>query len=395
MNWLPWRWALLVAAYAGAASSPLRAQSLDVAIDANVTPRYTVGKVDSGDWEMFGSINAVAFDAGGRLFILDAGNRRIAQVGSDGKLVRSIGRIGRGPGEFSRPVGLAVTKDQHLVVFDAGQSAFSVFDTAGRFIRTFRPPFGRWYPGQRLRAHPDGGVISVSGDGQALLNPGEGMPTGYQLNRYALEAAEPVEVARAWRPGDAGRDLPARTQAAQRVGVAAVAAFSPRVYFDALADGRIAVADTTTYSVNLWSGGRTAGRLTRPIPPRRTTEADRREEVERRRNRSPERSGGISLVPQGTPEQMLRSLVSWPERSVITGLRTAPEGTLWIGRFSDEETVPVDIWRDDTYVGTIRHALLGAPDALGPGGLVAMIDEGDSGEPVVRVISVSMPPVRR
>ncbi|HEX9886037.1 MAG TPA: hypothetical protein VGA70_06095 [Longimicrobiales bacterium] len=372
----------------GAAQAPV-----DVPLPTVLEPVYTVGAVDGADWEVLGGVAAVAFDPAGRLAILDSGNDRVVLVGRDGRHVRTIGRSGRGPGELSRPMGLAATGTGELVVFDAGSGALVVYDTAGTFLRQFRPPFGRGYPGARLRAMPGGGVVSASGDGVALIDPRDGESPFHTLNRYDLvDSGEPVALAEAWR-ALAGAASGGQEVAGRQVGFTALPAFAPGLHFDVLPDGRLAFADSTDYRIEIVAGTGAGGGVAvvgRPLRPRPTTDRDRDRERERRRQRAAGVAPGGRTLPvagRGSLERQLALLEFWPEIPVIRGLRADPAGRLWVARAPNADgATPIDLLTGDgTYLGTLRVPELAVPDALGPGGLVAFVEEGELGEPRVRV----------
>ncbi|MGD8494860.1 MAG: 6-bladed beta-propeller [Gemmatimonadales bacterium] len=365
----------------------------DRSVEVEVTALFTIGAIDGAGWETFSDVAAVAFDGAGRLVILDAGNDRLVQVDEDGRLVRVIGRSGRGPGELTRPTGMAVTAAGEIVVFDMGSGAFTVYDTAGVFLRQLRPPVGRGFPGRRLRAHPRGGVVAASGDGQALQVPGEAEPRACVLNWYPLEsAADPIEVAEAWCPErQSSPGAGTSTVRDRRVGVTALPALAPRLLFDVLGDGRVVFSDSTTYEIDVCTPGSAGSQLFgRPIPPRSTTAQDRRDEIERRRARLNESTSGVRLDSRRSLQRQMDDLEFWPERAVISRLRVATDGLIWVERRpEDDGPPPIDLLRTDgVYVGTIRSDALRVPDALGPGGLAAFVEAGELGEPRVRVVRV-------
>ncbi len=52
----------------------------------------------------------------------------------EGRHVRTIGRKGGGPGEFSQIIGMAWRPDGNLWVVDPSNNRISVIDTAGNFV---------------------------------------------------------------------------------------------------------------------------------------------------------------------------------------------------------------------------------------------------------------------
>lgn len=76
-------------------------------------------------------------------YVLDRYDKAIKIFDSSGRLLRQIGRQGRGPGEFVDPFEMAFA-DSDLYVADPGQgNAVSVFDLQGNYRETRRPDVPR------------------------------------------------------------------------------------------------------------------------------------------------------------------------------------------------------------------------------------------------------------
>ena len=76
----------------------------------------------------------------GEIFVADCGNSCVAVFNQEGTLVRTIGSKGTGPGQFSKPTGLAVSPDGELHVSDRqtdGNHRVQVFTPQGVYIREF------------------------------------------------------------------------------------------------------------------------------------------------------------------------------------------------------------------------------------------------------------------
>lgn len=91
--------------------------------------------------------------------IIVASLNRVQEFNPDGEIVGSIGRTGDGPGEFTRPLGVAVGPSDSLFVFHS--RGVSVFDREGEFARQVafpRPPSGalRLESGEFVSATPFG-----------------------------------------------------------------------------------------------------------------------------------------------------------------------------------------------------------------------------------------------
>jgi hypothetical protein len=84
----------------------------------------------------------LAVDAQERIYVADRKPAAIKVFDTTGALVRSIGREGGGPGEFR--VAFIAVRGAHLVVHDPMQSRTSVFDTAGKFVRSWNSSCCYW-----------------------------------------------------------------------------------------------------------------------------------------------------------------------------------------------------------------------------------------------------------
>lgn len=63
----------------------------------------------------------ITLGPGGHVFVTEAKEARVLDIGPSGRIERAFGRQGRGPGEFVSPSTLAVGGDSLLIVFDRGQ----------------------------------------------------------------------------------------------------------------------------------------------------------------------------------------------------------------------------------------------------------------------------------
>ena len=78
----------------------------------------------------------VAVAPGGELYVSDGyGNARIHAFAPDGRLLRSWGEPGDGPGQFRVPHGIAVDRDGTVYVADRENSRVQMFDPEGNYLR--------------------------------------------------------------------------------------------------------------------------------------------------------------------------------------------------------------------------------------------------------------------
>lgn len=73
------------------------------------------------------SFNQVAADSRGNVYVPDFYQNRVVTFGPDGRVVRTVGRAGSGPGEFRAIRTVQILPGDSLLVFDAGLGRVSVF----------------------------------------------------------------------------------------------------------------------------------------------------------------------------------------------------------------------------------------------------------------------------
>ena len=176
------RSALAIFALAAAlvAVPPVRAQEVveltgrDQPMDPDFEEVFRVGVVTGEDWEMFGTVRSVAFDAEGNLYVFDGQSSnldpelRVLVFDRSGTFLREFGTAGEGPGEFKMPTSYAVLRDGTTIVGDMGHQAYHIFDPSGKFVRMVRGAGettqrgqsgerGRWRLGHHLGLDGDSG----------------------------------------------------------------------------------------------------------------------------------------------------------------------------------------------------------------------------------------------
>jgi DNA-binding beta-propeller fold protein YncE len=79
-------------------------------------------------------------DRRGRVYVADAGTHYVHSFDRDGHWQGAWGSPGQGPGQFGRPVALAVDGDGRVYVADQGNDLIQVFDPAGQFVTAWGGP---------------------------------------------------------------------------------------------------------------------------------------------------------------------------------------------------------------------------------------------------------------
>ena len=77
----------------------------------------------------------IAVDGDGRLYVADTRPAAVKVFTPEGSLLRVIGREGGGPGEYRNP--WIAARGNRIVVHDPAQSRTSVYDTSGKFLKSW------------------------------------------------------------------------------------------------------------------------------------------------------------------------------------------------------------------------------------------------------------------
>ena len=100
--------------------------------------------VPSPDGGLFNHPTNMHLAPDGSIYVTDGyGDNRCHHFSSDGKLLRSWGEPGRGPGQFDLPHGIWVMRDERVLVADRENNRIQIFDLDGVFVHEwtgFRQP---------------------------------------------------------------------------------------------------------------------------------------------------------------------------------------------------------------------------------------------------------------
>jgi DNA-binding beta-propeller fold protein YncE len=90
----------------------------------------------------------MAITAAGDVFVSDGyGNNRVVQFGRDGKFIKSLGKLGVKPGDFSIPHAIAVDSKGRLYVADRNNGRVQIFESSGKVLDVWAnvmTPWGLW-----------------------------------------------------------------------------------------------------------------------------------------------------------------------------------------------------------------------------------------------------------
>jgi hypothetical protein len=292
---------------------------------------FDLGGADDGPTAFFRVFpTSIGLDSLGNLYILDAGNYRISVFDRAGRHLRSFGRQGEGPGELGFPAYMAVSPAGEVAVYDFAPRALVLFDSDGTFTGTFPLPG----PLQSKVVFLDDGGIAA-----AVIQPANA-PDSID-DRLLTLGGDTVEIGRARRISDPRPRQFSCPLLAERP------YFEPSVVW-AAAGNRIALNDVADYSVRIVEHNRLAAIWRRNLPVIQSTLELAAWEVNR----------GDSLRFRGCAvpaEEVARKLGYADVAPIVTSLAVAPDGGVWLRRRTDlPGKLPIDVL-DSTgaYVGTL------------------------------------------
>jgi hypothetical protein len=403
----------------------------DKAISATLGDVFNVGTFDGADWETFGDVQGVAFDAAGNLYVFDTQNYRVVEVDKTGKFVREVGKQGEGPGELRMPVSFTVLRDGTIVIADMGHRAYVIYGPDGAYQRmvSFGGAGNVIRVGQMYPALGGGGILTGGGSMTVSMSVGPGgPPKGPEtrpIERVALsgEEAAGTTLVDAWKPPvDSKPEELSGGGVRFRMAMAGPRTFEPGLYMGPLPDGGVAYADSSTYKVKVTDGSGALQRLLRrPFTPEPVTESMQTAEKKRRlaeleAGQGPQvrmmvSSGGAPARPVSPDavKEMMKSQIDqmqfYPELPVIMNLSTGWGGKIWVVRRGTKPTDvgPVDVLTPaGQYVGTFATGTLPFAEdlgkrsmqvAFGPDGLVAHVEKDEMDVP--KVVVQRLPAVLR
>ena len=94
----------------------------------------SIGNEDDENYLFYRAID-IQVDTDGNIYVLDYGNYRVQVFDKSGIYLRTIGKKGQGPGEFSAPTRLQLDEETgNIFVKDNGLRKIIIFENEGRYI---------------------------------------------------------------------------------------------------------------------------------------------------------------------------------------------------------------------------------------------------------------------
>jgi hypothetical protein len=101
----------------------------------DIVEEVSIGGNNDENYQFF-RIRDIKVDKRRNIYVLDQGNFRVQIFNEKGLYLRTLGRQGQGPGEFQRPVQIAIDKGKDIV-YVKDYPRLKVFDANGKLIDDF------------------------------------------------------------------------------------------------------------------------------------------------------------------------------------------------------------------------------------------------------------------
>jgi hypothetical protein len=275
--------------------------------------------------------------ADGRIVVANAGSGELHVYGADGRHQRTIGRKGRGPGEFGRLFWAGRWRGDSIAAWDAQLTRLTIYDADGSFARTLSPRAQLGFFPQLQGVLADGSFVLSSGTDASR---GIAMTAGVRRDTMTLVVIGP--------DGAVGDTLGRFPGAEQYLMVLPGGGFVMhplpfgRTAATAAQGSQIAVGSGDVYQVALYEPARGLQRLIRAESERRRVTG---EDVRRYRETMAAMGAEGDAFARRQQEQFLRE-VPFPERMPsLTAILPDGRGNWWIQDPPDAGASGDSVWR--------------------------------------------------
>ena len=128
--------------------SPIRTDSAGVEIVEHLStstaqrwlighqPVVEVGNAEGDSAAELYQVRGTTRTSTGNVIVINGASQSLKVFGADGKYIRTIGRSGSGPGEFSRISFVSALPGDSILVWDQSQQRLTLFDPDGVLVQT-------------------------------------------------------------------------------------------------------------------------------------------------------------------------------------------------------------------------------------------------------------------
>lgn len=290
-----------------------------------LTEVWRIGDADGLDSTVtFGRLNAFAVHSDNTVAVFDESGPALRIFDADGVFLRSLGRKGAGPGEYTRANGIAFLPDGRLALWDPPTSRVTIYGPDGSNT-AWDPPTTGVFLNDALS--PADGYAFVIQESLREQPTGNGEPPSPRTAYFFYnDAGRIIDTVRVPRPANPAKPLMVANE--QFMMVSGVP-FMPSPSSTALSDGRIAMTFGDHYLIDIAHGPQPL-RIERDVAPAPVAAAEAEEE--RARAERGMRSADANWVWDGPDIPSTKP--------AITRLHASADGRLWVRVSSPGELIP-------------------------------------------------------
>lgn len=144
-----------------------------------------IGEMEGAEEYMFGAISEMLALPDGSVLVFDRLAPALRHYGGDGRLIRTIGRKGAGPGEYEASGGLALLPDGQVAMWDPRNGRIQLYSQDGTAGEMIRLP-GGFFSNRSVWSDASGRIYyrAVLRDDDQASRPRMGIRTG--VGRFAI-----------------------------------------------------------------------------------------------------------------------------------------------------------------------------------------------------------------
>ncbi len=307
-------------------------------------PLVTITDEALGGKGFFSQLSDVAVDDKGRVYVSDAKENNIKVFDAAGAYLKTIGRLGQGPGEFNYPTEIEFVRGR-LYVRELWNHRVSVFDAEGVFIKSVSYDMAEssWWG---MRALPDGRFIVQKEvfDFKDLNAPHE--------SRLDLYSGDLVFLKTLYR-----HEIRQNKYISEPVRTNVPIPFAPDVRWSILPDGKIVVGYSGSYEIEIHDPDK--GRLAsfkHDYKPAEVTQRDK--ETYFQGMVSGYGGPGGTTMTKGAPDHVIKNTEFPKFKPPFLDLKADGQGRIWVelyGTTASNESQPLDIFDSaGRFLGSVR-----------------------------------------
>ncbi len=308
----------------------------------------------------FQAVIEIALDEEGFVYVSDYQANNIKKFDASGVFIKTIGREGQGPGEFSWPWEIAVSRGR-LFVWDMRNMRICVLSSDGAFIKAVKIQIQDGRP-EKLEALPNGNIVIEM---EKIHYQDIDKPQDRTISIYSptLELKKTFYSQQVWN--NKYMNIEGRfTNLPQP--------FAQLVHWGVSPEGQIAVGFPKAYEIELFnSEGSRLSSFEHRYEPVKVTEEDKKMFFSGI-SYSTSTSGGAVSRKQGAPDSMVKNTVFPKFKPPFNSVFVDGEGNILVrlhGNERQKENFNFDAFRSDgSFIGNVQ--IFGEKTFLGQSGTV-------------------------